>query len=427
MFLPPPTAEQKSNFRHLYADVAWYGVLAGSTMGFLAIYAARLGASGFQVGLLSAGPAVVNLMFSLPAGRWLEGQSLVRSAFRSSIASRIWYVALIPLAWLSSSLQQVWGIVLITLLMSVSGTIVAISFNAIFAEAVPPDWRAHVVGRRNALLAISLSVTALLSGWILDQIVFPLNYQIVFALGAFGALMSSYHLGRLRLGTGFKSEASPQPSKDQASPGALRFLGPSRAIYWRSLLPSAGRPLLRLDLLRSSFGPFMLAFLAFYTFQYFPLPIFPLYYVRELHLTDGAISLGSALFNGVVMVGSLRLGSITRRFGNRWILVATALLFGQYPVLIGLAHDATLFWIASATGGLIYAFLSGANINRLMERVPEYDRPAYMALHNLILNLGILAGSLAGPWLADLAGLRTTIMVSAGLRVLAGLLLLWWG
>jgi MFS family permease len=333
---------------------------------------------------------------------------------------------------LSSSLQQVWGIVLITLLMSVSGTIVAISFNAVFAEAVPPDWRAHVVGRRNALLAISISVTALLSGLILDQIVFPVNYQIVFALGACGSLMSSYHLKQLRLGAerlsaDIRPATSPQPSKNHASPGALRILGPSRAIYWRSLLPSRGRPLLRLDLLRSGFGPFMLAFLAFYTFQFFPLPIFPLYYVRELHLTDGAISLGSALFNGMVMVGSLRLSQISRRYGARWLLVVSALAFGQYPLLIGLAHNATLFWVSSLTGGLVYAFLSGANINRLMERVPENDRPAYMALHNLIMNLGILAGSLAGPWLADLAGLRTAIMASAGLRFLAGLLLLFWG
>jgi MFS family permease len=427
MFLPPITAEQKANFNHLYADVAWYGVLSGSTIGFLSIYATRLGASGFQVGLLSAGPAVVNLLFSLPAGRWLGGQPLVRSTFLTSVASRIWYLALIPLAWWFSSSQQVWSIVLITLLMSVPGTVVAISFNAVLAEAVPPEWRAHVVGRRNALLAVCISATALLSGWILDQVVFPTNYQIVFALGAFGSLMSSYHLGKLRLPPGTLTGASASLSNDQATPGMARPLGLPRINALRFMFLTSGRPLLRPQLLRGPFGLFMLAYLSLYTFQYVPLPIFPLAYVRELHLTDGAISLGSALFNGMVMVGSLRLGLICRRFGNRWVLVAAALLFGQYPILIGLARDATLFWVASITGGLVYAFLSGAIINRLMERVPEFDRPAYMALHNLIMNLGILAGSLAGPWMADWLGLRQAILVSAGLRLLAGLLLLWWG
>jgi MFS family permease len=339
----------------------------------------------------------------------------------------LWYAALIPLAWWFSSLQQVWSIVLITLLMSVSGTVLAISFNAVFAEAVPPEWRAHVVGRRNALLAICVSATALLCGWILDQVVFPSNYQIVFALGAFGSLMSSYHLGRLRLAPGDQPWLSAQLSHDQASPGVARSFGIPRIGSMRFFLPSAGRSLLRFDLLRGAFGPFMLAYLALYTFQYVPMPIFPLVYVRELHLTDGAISLGSALFNGMVMVGSLRLSQISRRFGNRWVLVVSALLFGQYPLLIGLAHNATLFWVASATGGLVYALLIGANINRLMERVPVINRPAYMALHNLIMNLGILVGSLAGPWMVGWLGMRQTVLVSAGLRLLAGLLLLWWG
>ncbi|MGE5222072.1 MAG: hypothetical protein ACM3PY_06525 [Omnitrophica WOR_2 bacterium] len=37
------TAEMRANFRRLYADLAGFGVLTGSTMAFLAIYAARLG------------------------------------------------------------------------------------------------------------------------------------------------------------------------------------------------------------------------------------------------------------------------------------------------------------------------------------------------------------------------------------------------
>jgi predicted MFS family arabinose efflux permease len=62
-----------------------------------------------------------------------------------------------------------------------------------------------------------------------------------------------------------------------------------------------------------------------------------------------------------------------------------------------------------------------------MERAPEADRPAHMALHNLALNLGILAGSLVGPLLGDALGIRGAVLASAGLRVLAGLLLVLWG
>ncbi len=103
------TAESRANFRHLYAEVSWFGLLAGSTMSFLAVFAARQGATGFEVSLLTAGPAVVNLLFSLQAGHWLEGRPLVRVTYLSSVITRLGFVALIPLPWFLAARGQVWA------------------------------------------------------------------------------------------------------------------------------------------------------------------------------------------------------------------------------------------------------------------------------------------------------------------------------
>jgi len=147
------TDELRANFWHLYADVLWFGVLAGSTTAFLAIFAVRQGASSFEVSLLTAGPAIVNLAFSLSVGHWLEGRPLVRTTFVAALLSRLWYLALIPIPWFLTARGQVWASIWITLLMSIPGTLLAIAFNAVLAEAVPPEWRGHVVGKRIALLA----------------------------------------------------------------------------------------------------------------------------------------------------------------------------------------------------------------------------------------------------------------------------------
>ena len=61
----------RSNFAHLYFDIAWFGVLSGTAVNFLNVYATRLGATGFQIGLLAAMAAVVNLFLAIPAGRWI--------------------------------------------------------------------------------------------------------------------------------------------------------------------------------------------------------------------------------------------------------------------------------------------------------------------------------------------------------------------
>jgi len=103
------------------------------------------------------------------------------------------------------------------------------------------------------------------------------------------------------------------------------------------------------------------------------------------------------------------------------------LIFGQYPLLIGLARGPGLVYLTSLVAGFNYSFLSGGQTNRLMERVPMDDRPARMALHNLALNFGILVGSLGGPFLGDSLGLRGALFLAAGLRLLSGILLGWWG
>lgn len=422
------TTELRSNFRHLNADIIWYGILAGSTLAFIMIYVARLGASSFQVSLVSAGPAVINLFFSPLAGRWIENRRLVPVSFGSAALFRLGYFLMIPLAWFFTKESQITLVVMITLVMSIPGTVLAISFNALFADIVPPDWRGQVVGRRNAYLAVSLTVTTLVCGIILDRLVFPLNYQVVFMLGAIGGAMSTYYISRLRQSATDPPQRVHRPIGDLARPGVMRFVDTFRMpVGLRFLARNPGARLLRLDLLRGSMGRFMLAYLIFYIFQYAPIALFPLASVRHLHLTDGQISLGSALFYLSMMVVSLKLGSLSNRMGHRRMLIVSALGYGLYPLLFGLAKDVGLYLLASLVGGIIWALLSASLVNRLMEATAEEHRSAYMALHNMVLNLGILLGSLSSPILAGIMSLPDALLVSALLRTIAGAFLLFWG
>lgn len=396
-------------------------------MAFIAVYAARLGATGFQISLLSAGPAVINLLFSLPAGHWLEARSLTRTSFQSAALHRLGYILLIPLPLLLPNLTQVWIIVLITLVMSIPGTILSIAFNAILADLIPPEDRATVVGRRNALTSLVMTVTVLLSGQLLDNLMYPISYVVVFGLGTFGGMFSTYHLKQL-IAPSAPVKRIQQPLHDLARPGLLRFTDSLRLpAGLRFLSRSGNSPLLRLDMLKGPFGAFLAAYLFFYSCQYVPVAISPIYMVNNLKYTDGIISLGNSLFYVLMFFTSLRLSRLTRRFGHHSVLVIGSLLYCAYPIFISFAWDATLFWVASFVGGIAWALTSGGLINRLMEIVPEENRPAYMALHNLALNLGILVGSLIGPFLADFTGIKEALLIAGILRFSAGLLLKKWG
>ncbi len=421
------TPRMRANFRCLYLDILWFGVLSGSTIAFLAVYTARLGANAFEVSLLTAGPGLINMVFSLPAGRWLEGKGLIGASFWSAALHRLGYLLLIPLPWLFLPRLEIRAVILITVLMSVPGTLLAIAFNAMFADVVPAEWRSEVVGKRNALMALSLMGTTLLCGQLLVRIPFPLNYQIVFALGAVGAALSTYYVGRIQPLT-----AAPRrlwrPLGDYARPGLPRFADAMRlTVGLRFLTRTSGKALLRLDLLRSSFGPFLFAYLVFYTFQYLPVPLFPLAFVNILELPDSDIALGTGLFHAGVLVLSLWLQRLAARYSHKRMLVIGALGYSLYPLLLGLAHSVAVYLIASLLAGLMWGVAGAAVTNRLMEKAPEDERPASMALHNLALNLGILAGSLSGPVLGDALGIPTALLIAALLRAAAALLLAIWG
>jgi MFS family permease len=420
-----PDPYLRSNFHHLYADVFWYGILAGSTLAFIAVYAAHIGANSFQIGLLTGGGAIVNLLGSLPAGRWLENRLPSRAVFQTA-TWRVCYALIVPLTWFLPATLQTPALIALIIAIAIPSTPLSIAFNSTFAHIVPPEWRAQVVGRRNALLAISVGLSSLLCGQVLDRIRFPSNYEIVFGIGSLGAMLSAYHLRHLRMAAE-ATPLSPKHALRESDSGWTRLRDNLRHIGSLRFHRFFSGSLLRLDLLQSPFGFFLAAFFLFYTFQYVPIPLFPLVWVQRLHLSDGEISLGYTLTYATMLISSLGLRWMSNRYGHRRVLIVGALLFSLQPLLNGLARDVTLFWIASLITGLVLAPTNGGLVNRLMERVPENDRPAHMTLHNVALNLGMLSGSLLGPALGNWLGLQEALLLSAGLRVLSGILLGLWG
>ncbi len=423
----PTDIFERTNLFQLYADVVWYGVLSGSTLSFISVYAARLGASALQMGLLSAGAAGVHLALSIHAGRWMEGRSSTAITYKSSLLHRAAYPIMAALPGLLAASVQIDLLIALSLLMSIPGTLLAISFNAMFAEIVPQQIRPRVVGRRNALLAISTILVLLGCGRILDAVIFPVNYQIVFGIGALGALLSSYHLGRIRAEARPSGKVNGPILGDLFKPGLLRSPDTVRQhLGLRYLTRAAGKPLLRRDLIRGPFGPTLLAYLLFHTFQFVPIPLYALFWTQTLGLPDGVISITNALFYGSMLVASLQLNRLSHRLGNRRLLLLGGSLFGLYPLLNGLASSPWLIWTAGASGGGIWALLNGAMTNQLLERIPADDRPAHMALYNVVLNLGTLAGALLGPQLAAWMSLREALLLSGFLRFLGGLALAFW-
>ena len=420
----PVPAEHRSNFRHLYLDVAWFGMLAASSLSFVGVYAARLGGTALQLGLLSMGPALANLTFALPAGRWLERQKMDAAVFWTAVFHRAFYLVWIFLPFFLGAQGQIWALVGLTLVMHIPGTAVAIGFNALFAEAVPPEWRGHVAGVRNALLSVAFIAISLICGQILQRMDFPIGYQVVFVIGFVGAAMSTYHLWFI------------VPHRDgQKGPLAGRGLG---KLVWRSgpanrktdRSAQAGQGhrlhLPRSEVLRGSYGKLIAVLFGFHLALYLSIPLFPVHWVNNLGLTDGQIGLGTAVFYVSVFFGSTQLSRLVQKIGNQHVTAIGAVFMASYPAWMAAADGPVLFLVGSACGGFGWSMAGGALANYLLEKIPGDDRPAYLAWYNLAINAAVLLGSLLGPVVGRYVGIPAALFLGGALRLVMAIVIWRW-
>jgi MFS family permease len=405
--------EYRRNFIHLYFEIAWFGILSGSAINFLNVYVARLGASGFQIGLLAAMPAVVSLFLSIPAGTWLQKRPVGKAVFWTAALSRLGYFLWIPLPWLFGNQGQIWALAIITLAMGIPMCGLSVGFNALFAAAVPAEWRASVVGIRNVVQSLTFIIASFGTGYLLDHLRFPLGYQVIFGIGFLSAAMSTFHLFFVRPHTEPFSAAVPDLEN------VPDFQENNRRPGLRSTL--------RLDIWRTPYRKILLVLLGFHLSQYIVFPLFALYTVNDLHLTDANIGLGTAFFYLTVLLGSTQLSRLEHKVGHHQLTGWGVIGMSIYPIAMALSHNALHYYLLSIVGGFAWAMVAGAYANYLLERIPEDDRPSHLAWYNIVLNAAVLIGSLAGPFLAGYIGIGVALLAFGVLRLLAGVAILKWG
>lgn len=394
--------QYRSNFTNLYLDIAWFGVLSGTAVNFLNIYAARLGATGLQIGLLTAASAVVNLFLAIPAGHWISKRHTGRAVFWSSVFFRIGYLFWIPLPWLFNEQGQVLSLMIITFIMAIPLTPLGVGFNALFAESVPIQYRARVAATRNITFSIAYMISSFGAGYILENTPFPEGYQIIFAIGAIGAAISSYHIYHVKP---LEDKNPPQPT-----------------ITVDSVPATESR--LRLDIWKTPFRKILFALFFFHLAQYIPSPLYPLYTVNVINLNDSQLGIGNSLFYFTGLLASTQLGRIVQRYGNKKATGWGAIGFGIFPLVLTFTQNYIHYYILCFACGFMFAIVNGAYANYMLESIPPDDRPSHLAWYTISLNFAILTSSIIGPIIGDVIGLIPALILFGSLRFASGIFIL---
>ncbi len=395
----PSAATQERNKRYVQIDAIGVGT-ASAAAPFLPVFLTRLGATPVQVGLLTSRPGITGLFLAIWVGHFLQRQKNIVPWFSLSrllVISAYALTGLAPFVVPDNILIVV--VLLIWALATVPQTMTAVGFSVVMNAVSGPEGRYDLMSRRWSILGITTAITVALVGQVLDRIGFHLNYQIVFLGLSLGGLVSYYFSSHIRI-----PDAEPV---QQASRSANSF---SPKEYYRLVKTSP-------DFISFSIKRFV------YLFGItLGIPLFPLYFVRQLNASDAWIGLLYTAQTAILVVGYFFWSLQSRRRGSRFVLLITTLGISLYPGLVALTHNQTVVFIYSTLAGVFQAGIDLVFFDELMRTIPPRYSPTFVSLAQSLQYLSAILAPLLGTYLSEHIGLSKALLFSAGIRLVGFIL-----
>jgi MFS family permease len=345
-----------------------------------------LHANPAEMGLLTAVGLVPHLLFSLPAGVWLDRVQQRRRLMVLADVGRALAIALVPAAFLSGWL----GIELLFAVAFVVGSLSVvfdISWNTIFVSVA----RREQYVAASALLNGSRSLSAVGGPALAGVLIEILSAPITLLADALSFLGSAFFLGRIRAG-------EPPIEHD---PGTVRAqLAAGLAFIVRD-------PIMRGTLLSAATLNF---------FNYCFAALFILYVTTYLGVDPGVLglALGAGAVGGVI--GAVVANRVGRRLGIGRAYLVGLILFPASLVLVPLAggppaHVLPLLFLAEFGAGLGVMILDINAGAMLQARTPDRLRGRAGGAFRFV-NMGIRPiGATFGGILGALIGVRETLFI----------------
>lgn len=396
------TPQQKQNFLNVQIDAIGIG-LASAAAPFLPVFLARLGATNFQVGLLTAMPAFTGLLFAVIVGQFLQSRQNIVPWFSGARLLTVSSYALTGLAAFLVPQEYVVPVVLLIWAMAtIPQTVVNVAFSVVMNAVAGPERRYDLMSRRWSILGLTTAITVAIIGQVLDGLSFPFNYQVVFMGLSIGGLISFYYSSHIEL-----PEVEPVPRSTH--------------------LPLRQRFKDYVNLIRTErdFVSFTTKQFVYMTGTALATPLLPLYYVREVQASDTWIGIINTTQTAIVLVGYYFWTRQSKSRGGRFVLLWTTFGLALHPVLTALTHEVGWLALYAGLGGIFQAGLNLVFFDELMKTVPPKYSATFVSLSQSSQYLATLAAPLLGTLLADHIGLSSALMISTLLRLIGFGLFVW--
>jgi MFS family permease len=385
---------KKSNFLFVQIDAIGIG-LANAAAPFLPVFLTRLGATNFQVGLLTSMPALTGLLLAIIVGRFLQTRTSILPFFSAARLLVVLSYALtglvpflVPRDYLIFSVLAIWAAA------TLPQTVVNILFSVVMNQVSGPNGRFELMSRRWSIMGFTTSIAVIITGYVLDHLGFPFNYQVVFLALSVGGLISFYFSSRLDLPPSVPITVDRQ-------------IGLRNQVKSYFDLIFSEKPFINFAIRRFVF----LAGISLAT------PLFPLYFVRQLNASDAWIGIINTSSTAVMIIGYFLWVNRSRRQGTRVVLLWTTAGLAIYPILVALTGRVEMVVVLAGLAGIFQAGCDLVFFDELMRTIPGNYSATFVSFAQSMQYLSTMIAPVVGTTLADSIGLSGALIVAGVIRL----------
>ncbi|MBI2543614.1 MAG: MFS transporter [Candidatus Aenigmarchaeota archaeon] len=372
----------KESLDYSIADgIAWSIFFSVTSGVFLIGFALYLGATPFQIGVLSSLPFFANV-FQIIGAYFLEtgGNKKLITIIGATFNRLIWILVILTPFFIFPAESAIWMVILMYGLSNISAAIAGVAWLSWMSHLVPKNIMGRYFSKRQLFVGVVGVVVGLLGGLFMDY--WTLNYSsplygfvILFSISVAIGLFSILFLGRVREIPVFEEKATfskfmmlvKKPYEEINFRKLIRF-----GILWSFALGIAG-------------------------------PFFTVYMLDTLGLSYVLITALNTLFivSGIMALNAW--GRIVDRYGAKPVLAICALIISLYPFFFILTTKSNFYLLfpVNIFVGMAAAGVEFSTGQLLLRTSPQTNKPIFFSSFAATTGLAFAVATIIGGILAS--------------------------
>jgi MFS family permease len=366
--------EVDRSLKHSLKDAAAFATMTGVGETYLSAFALFLKATTPQIGLLASLPPLLASfvqLFSAWLGR-VTGQRKKIIVVGATLQALAWApVLILPMMFSDRAVPY---LIACVVLYHAGAHLGAPQWSSLMGDLVPQRRRGRFFSLRTRIVTLTTFAALMAGGLLLHRFSGDgntmLGFTFLFCTAGVARLISVYHLSKM---------------KDIGGNVAAMEI-PVGVGWWTRLRQSNA-----------------VRFSVFFALMQFSVaiasPFFTVYMLRDLQFSylQFTLNTGTAIFAQFLTLSQW--GRISDIFGNRRVLTVTGLFIPLTPVLWTLSTNMWYLVAMQALSGFSWAGFTLAAGNFVYDLIAPQRRATYLAVHNVLANIGIFAGAILGGYL----------------------------